>query len=119
MSDMVMKAVTTPPQCPVLTAGVVESERDVHCTQLKVLTTSGNLAVVNVTRGTKASATVGLSQEHAEFSAGRVRVHDVALVQNPVPRGRVSAVVSCICVNAGKIGEGVLLQGRYETALGS
>ena len=105
---MVMKAVTTPPQCPVLTAGVVESERDVHCTQLKVRTTSGNLAVVNVTRGTKASATVGLSQEHAEFSAGRVRVHDVALVQNPVERRSITIVVRCIHSKARQIREFVL-----------
>lgn len=97
MSDIVMNAVTTPPQRPVFTICAAFHSRSASvlsaCIKASERTASGDLAIVDIARGAEARALVGLSEEHLKLAAGRVRVNDVALVYDPIVLGRIPTEV--------------------------
>ena len=105
MSDIVMNAVTTPPQRPVLTVSTsVDARGRNHARR----TSRSDCAVVHVASGAKTVATVRLREDHCELAARGVGVEDAALVDDPVVLGRISVKVGRVCQNARQVWEGVL-----------
>jgi hypothetical protein len=84
---IVMKAVTTPAQRPVLTFGQSKQKATLSYPERRDEgrgggnTFCGDRSIVQVPRARKPSATIRLSQDHAKLPIGRC---DVALVQSPV-----------------------------------
>ena len=105
MSDIVMNAVTTPPQRPVLTVSTsVDARGRNHARR----TSRSDCAVVHVASGAETGAAVRFREDHRELAARGVGVEDAALVDDPVVFGGISIEVGRVREDARQIREGVL-----------
>ena len=107
MSDIVMKAVTTPAQRPVLTARVAKGSTSLQLSSRRISRTpSGNSAVVDVVSGRETSTAVVLGEGHGHRAASIVQ--DGARVDDPVVFGCITVEVRRVREDAGGIGKGIL-----------